>query len=187
MRIISGKYRGRKLNSPEDYSVRPTTDRVKENIFNILQFDIKGATVLDLFAGSGALGIEAISRGAEEVWFVDNSKKSVELIKKNLEKVEYEGGVINRDYVDAILSFNKIFDIVFIDAPYDTGLAEKAVIHISEKNLLAVDGVIVYEHSSLSSYTAPEGYTLSDVRKYGNTTVSFIRREGKSAAKEVKL
>jgi 16S rRNA (guanine(966)-N(2))-methyltransferase RsmD len=177
MRIIAGKYKGRKLLAPKDDSVRPTTDRVKENIFNILQFDISGASVLDLFAGSGALGIEAISRGADEVWFVDRSRESIELIKKNLEKVQFEGGVLHKDFKDAISDFHKPFDVIFVDAPYSTGLAEQAIKLIMDKQLLAVNGVIVYEHPIELGYMPSEGYVVSDVRHYGNTAISFIRRD----------
>lgn len=176
MRVIAGKYRGRSLAAPKDFSVRPTTDRVKENLFNILQFKIDGARVLDLFAGSGALGIEAVSRGADEVWFVDGSRDSAELIRKNLSGIEYKGGVLNKDFADALKNLDSPFDVIFIDPPYKKGLADKAVEIITERGLLSDKGVIVCEHGADEICLVPEGCTLQSRRKYGDTALSFIGR-----------
>lgn len=119
MRIISGKYRGRKLISPSDDSVRPTTDRIKETVFNILQWEVPGARVLDLFCGSGALGIECLSRGAAEVVFVDKNPASAALTKSNLKGIEGRFRVVTSDFMGVLRSGESKFDIVFVACPTD--------------------------------------------------------------------
>ena len=128
MRVISGTARGKKLNSLEGLETRPTLDIVKESIFNILQFNIKDTSVLDLFSGSGALAIEALSRGAKEAVLCDNSSKAVQIINKNLEETKLidKAKVINSDYTEALNKLaneNKKFDIIFLDPPYKSELA----------------------------------------------------------------
>lgn len=148
MRVISGKYRGKKLFATDDVTIRPTLDRVKETLFNIIQFDVRSAKVLDLFAGSGALGIECISRGASEVVFVDNDTKSLSVLKKNLDLLKDEPYIVyENDYLYALKMLQgKKFDIIFVDPPYDKGLYVSALTKISELKLLSENGKIICEH-----------------------------------------
>lgn len=176
MRIISGRYRGRKLIPPKDNEVRPTTDRIKETVFNILAPRIPGARVLDLFAGSGALGIECLSRGADEVIFVDMSPESVALVHRNLKGLDGNFRVVQADYAAALGRLDGRFDIVFIDPPYGAGLGEKAVSEIFARGLLEKDGVICYEHSSDRRYGPPEG-AVSREKRMGAVTVDFVRKK----------
>ena len=143
MRVISGKYRGRRLFSPEGDLVRPTTDRIKETIFNVLQFRVQDAVCLDLFAGSGALGIECLSRGAKEVVFGDKSPQSIDLVKRNLQGIEGNYRVIAGDFLSVLGGLNTKFDLVFIDPPYKSNLGGIAVEYVINKGLLRDDGVIV--------------------------------------------
>ena len=127
MRIITGSARGTKLESPAGETTRPTSDRVKEAVFSVLQFDIEGSAVLDLFAGSGQMGIEALSRGASEAVFVDNRRESVEIIKRNLASVKLDHGrVVQSDSISFLNSNRTEFDFMFLDPPYGTGLLQAA-------------------------------------------------------------
>ena len=151
MRVVAGKYRGKNLASPKDESVRPTTTRIKETLFNVLQGYVSGATVLDLFAGSGALGIECISRGASDVTFVDRSKDSIALVYQNLKGIDGNYKVVNADFSSALRSSyvsGKKFDLIFLDPPYATNLAELAIELIIQLDLLNEDGIIVFEHGA---------------------------------------
>ncbi len=129
MRVITGSARGRRLNSPEGYDVRPTTDKVKESIFNIIQFTVSDAVVLDLFAGSGQLGIEALSRGAEKCVFVDFSPKSLAVVKSNIELCRFaqQSSVVSSDYISFLKTTSEKFDIVFLDPPYNKGMCNNAL------------------------------------------------------------
>ena len=148
MRVISGQYRGRKLKEPADNAVRPTTDKVKESIFNIIQFDIEGRRVLDLFAGTGQLGIEALSRGAREAIFVDASAEHVKLVKENPQRAGIEEGaaVIRADAPDFLGRGDK-FDLIFLDPPYETDLLIKCLNIINQFDILKDNGIIVCESS----------------------------------------
>lgn len=141
MRIISGKYRGRKLISPIGNDIRPTSDVVKESIFNTVQLSISGSSFLDLFAGSGNVGIEAISRGAK-VCFVDSNRESIALIKKNLEKIEEPFTVLEKDYRDALLMSNEKFDYIFVDAPYAEECIQKICELVYARDLLDRKSVV---------------------------------------------
>ena len=123
MRVITGTARGRKLLEPAGMDIRPTADVVKEAVFNIIQFDVEGRRVLDLFAGTGQLGIEALSRGAAECVFVDESAKAVKIVRENLSRCKLEGRVMQTDAV-SYLPRAGIFDIIFLDPPYDTTLLD---------------------------------------------------------------
>ena len=123
MRVITGTARGRKLKTPEGMDIRPTTDNVKESIFNIIQFDIEGRRVLDLFAGTGQLGIECLSRGAKEAVFVDSSREAVKIIKDNLKTCGFSAPVMQMDSQSFLRSCGQ-FDLILIDPPYDSGLYE---------------------------------------------------------------
>ena len=184
MRVISGSARGKKLNSLEGLETRPTLDRVKEAVFNILQFNIKGASALDLFSGSGALGIEALSRGAKEAVLCDNSNKAVRIIKQNLEETRLidKAEIINKDYVEALKNLNKEskkFDIIFLDPPYKSNYAVESIKYIIQYELLAKDGIIVVETDDENKIEEIENYKeieIYDTRKYGIVYVIFIRK-----------
>jgi len=145
MRVITGTARGRRLITLEGDDVRPTTDRVKEALFSIIQFELEGRRVLDLFAGSGQLGIEALSRGAHCATFVDQSRKSVEIIEKNLVSTGLEKNTIvkNSDATAFLATTKDVFDIAFLDPPYNRGLVQKALPMLCEK--MAKGGVIICE------------------------------------------
>lgn len=177
MRIISGKYRGRRLISPADDRVRPTTDRIKETVFNILQWKVADARVLDLFCGSGALGIECLSRGAKEVVFADRSADSVALTKTNLKGIEGNYRVVAADFMGVLRSGRSKYDIVFIDPPYKSGLGVLAVDGVLDLDRLADDGVIVYEHSTELPFESERADIAVRTKVMGTVTAEFIRRK----------
>ncbi|MCL2820440.1 MAG: 16S rRNA (guanine(966)-N(2))-methyltransferase RsmD [Oscillospiraceae bacterium] len=180
MRIISGMARGRRLKEPNGNRIRPTSDRVKESVFTIIQFDIEGRRVLDLFAGTGQYGIEALSRGAKFVKFVDSSKESVKLVCDNLEICGFSdsAAVYGRDALKYLENDEK-FDLIFIDPPYETGLAAKAVQKITEFDKLNINGIIICELSADSKPPQTElPYVLFKEYKYGGVKiVKYIREE----------
>ena len=180
MRIIAGTARGTVIDAPLGRDTRPTLDRVRENVFNILQQQVRGARVLDLFCGSGALGLECISRGAKEAVFNDCSKDSVAVLTANIKKLG-EGEVCTVRALDYLACFSALqgkFDIVFLDPPYRFDYGVKAAEEIARRGLLAEDGVIVYERDKPFEESAAENFGLhvADVRKYGKTYVSFLRK-----------
>jgi len=178
MRIISGKYRGLTIPSPKEEIVRPTLDRVKENIFNILQFDVPQSNCLDLFCGSGALGLECLSRGAEKVYFVDQSKANIASLEKFLKNIKEKNyNLLVNDYHEALKKFKERkvqFDLIFLDPPYETELAQNAITTIFKNNLLSENGIIIWEHKK----TEKNGYAQKTfkTRTYGTVEVSFIRK-----------
>lgn len=145
MRIISGMARGKKLARPSDNSIRPTSDMVKEAVFNIIQFDIEGKSVLDLFGGTGQLGIEALSRGAKSAVIVDDSPAAIELIKKNLKTSGLSSGKVVRADALKYLESDEKFDIIFLDPPYKSRFLIKALQKIIEFDKLNVGGIIICE------------------------------------------
>ena len=175
MRVIAGKHRGVVLNEFKGKDIRPTSDRAKEAIFNMLQTEISGAKCLDLCCGTGSLGIEALSRGAQSVTFVDLSKESVEITKRNLQKVKENAKVIQSDAIKFLDSTNEKFDIVFLDPPYANDVSVKAVEKIMERNLLTNDGFIVFERDC--PFSGAMGASVFKERKYGKAIVSFIRKQ----------
>lgn len=184
MRVISGSARGKKLVSLDGTNTRPTLDQVKEALFNIIQFDIAGKEVLDLFAGSGALGIEAISRGAKSATFCDNSIDAIKVIKTNIQntKNEDKAVVINKDYMLALKYLSKSnskFDIIFLDPPYKTDFAYKAIDEIINLNLLSKDGIIILEtdDAKKEEEIRKKEIVIFDKRKYGRAILIFIRKE----------
>lgn len=177
MRIVAGRYRGRKLMPPSDDSVRPTTDRIKETVFNILQWDVEGARVLDLFAGSGALGIECLSRGAAEVVFADKSPASVALIRQNLKGIEGSYRVLTADFTGVLRSGEDKFDLIFIDPPYKSGLGELAVDAAFDLGRVAEGGTVVYEHSSELPFKCAREDVKVRTKVMGSVTVEFIRKK----------
>lgn len=144
MRVISGLVRGKKLKEPSDYSIRPTTDMVKEALFNIIQFDLEGRKVLDLFAGTGQLGIECLSRNAASVTFVDQSKDSIGIVKQNLKTCGFEARVVQADSI-SFLQRGEKFDIILLDPPYATNLLDKALEIINSVDILSEGGIIMCE------------------------------------------
>ena len=156
MRVISGKARGLKLNTPKNEDVRPTTDRVKESLFNIINPYVMDNNVLDLFAGTGSLGIECLSRGAHKCVFVDKSKESMAIVKSNIKKarVENESTTLNIDFKSAVTSLGRQgekFTIIFMDPPYYKNMFIDALSSVDENNLLEEDGIIVVEHDTKDS------------------------------------
>lgn len=178
MRVITGTARGRRLAEPKTEGIRPTTDKVKESIFNIVQFDVEGRRVLDLFAGTGQLGIEALSRGAESVTFVDENTAAVKLVRENLSRCEMEGVVRQCDSISFLSGCGK-FGLIFIDPPYDSGLAEKALLKIIEFDILSEGGIIICETSS--NCTLPEvqpPYYKAKEYRYGKVKLTTYGRKG---------
>lgn len=184
MRVISGKKRGTKLECPGGDNVRPTTDRIKESLFNIIQNSVFNSVVLDIFSGSGALGIEALSRGAKAAYFIDNSRESIKYLQKNLAKTGFsnESNILLGNALSEIkkLSSKNIqFDLVFLDPPYKMNLIDPVLAALSESQLVHEDTLIVVEHSL--DEEVPEsigGLTKFNERKYGKTTkISFLKLE----------
>ena len=145
MRVITGFARGKRLQTLEGVDVRPTTDKVKEGLFSAIQFEIEGRIILDLFAGSGQLGIEALSRGAEKCWFVDKSSKSISVIESNLKNTGLmdRARVINKDYASFLAVSSESFDIAFLDPPYKSDMLLDALETVSKK--MNLGGVIMCE------------------------------------------
>lgn len=177
MRVITGTARGRKLKEPSNRDIRPTTDQVKEAMFNIVQFDVEGRRVLDLFGGTGQLGIEAASRGAGSVTIVDSSRESLKLIKDNVAHCELNIQVVAGDAL-GYLERCPQYDLVFIDPPYDSGLAEKALKAIKEFDILSEGGIIICEsrrETALPELAAP--YSLHREYRYGKVKLTVYTKE----------
>lgn len=176
MRVISGEKRGKKLISLQGDSVRPTTDRVKESLFNILQLDIPGRSFLDLFAGSGQMGIEALSRGAKNAVLVDSSAKSVQVCKQNLENVGLKAEVINSESKRFLENTVESFDIAFLDPPYSMGLLEACLpILVTKINL---GGCIVCEHPKTDDLPQQVGDFINcKSYKYGKIMLTMYRHK----------
>ena len=181
MRIIGGKYRSRVLAEFNGKDVRPTADRTKESLFNILSVKSIGARVLDLFAGSGNLGLESVSRGAKEVVFNDLSKESIAIVKKNLTALKIpvngeEAKVYNYDALTCLDVVKGKFDIVFLDPPYALDIGRKAIEKIVKNDLLAENGVIVYERD-IPFEGDVDGLVKYDERRYGKAYLTFFKGE----------
>lgn len=179
MRIIAGKYRGRKLEAPSDMDVRPTTDKMRERVFSMLQHArypaLHGANVMDVFAGTGALGLEALSRGAAHVTFVEKSPKSIALLIKNVTGVKAEADTtLIKSRATSLSAATTPCDIIFMDPPYGRGLLEPSIACLLEGGWLAGGGVIVAEMKSDEAFEVPEGLTLIDERKQGIQRVVFL-------------
>jgi 16S rRNA (guanine966-N2)-methyltransferase len=183
MRIIAGKARGRKLLSPETLETRPTLDRVKESMFSMIQGYIPDALVVDVFAGTGSLGLEAASRGAKEVYLVDKSNTTFPLLEKNIETLKFEKfcTALNMDAYDALRKLSnqgKVFNIIFIDPPYCKEMIPEAMKIVNENKMLSSDGIIVTKIDSIEEiYEGYKNIKLSRSKKYGNTTVCFYKYE----------
>lgn len=188
MRVISGTARGTILHSIEEKITRPTLDRVKESLFNIISKNIcEDTIVLDLFAGSGAIGIEFLSRGVSKVTFCDNSSKAVEMIKQNLKKTRFEEKaiILNKDYNIALKKLygdNKKFNIIYLDPPYKTDYGTNAINIINELNLLEDNGIVILEtdekQRDIDNLNKIDiKYKIYDIRKYGRAYLIFLKYE----------
>lgn len=177
MRIITGLARGRRLKEPEGMEIRPTTDMVKESLFNIIQYDIEGRKALDLFAGTGQLGIEALSRGAASVTFIDESQAAIKLIKENLKRSGLEGAKVLQADALTFLAASEKFDLIFLDPPYNTTMLEKSLSKIFQFDKLNEHGIIVCE--SKSAKDMPEAvlpYQKLREYRYGSVKITLYIR-----------
>lgn len=186
MRVISGSARGRKLREPDGQAIRPTTDMVKESVFNIIQFEIEGRRVLDLFAGTGQLGIEALSRGADSAVFVDESSDAVRLIRENIKNTGFENkSVVERSDAAAFLRRGERFDVIFLDPPYETGLVETALKNIIEFDILKENGIIICETKAeklLPEATPP--YKKGKEYKYGRIKITLYSKSSRAGMEQ---
>ena len=178
MKIISGKYKGRNLEGHNLDGTRPTMERVKESLFAIIQNHLDNAIVLDLFSGSGNLGIEALSEGASFAYLVDFNKKAAITIKNNLNNIGIkEAEVINLDYKKALNYLkDKKIDLIFLDPPYKTDFIEQSIKLIDEYNMLNEDGLIICENDSLDKIVYPDNYEVVKDRKYGDKWVVILKK-----------
>ena len=180
MRVITGKARGIQLKTPEGLQTRPTSHRVKEALFSIIQFDVPGRRVLDLFGGTGQLGIEALSRGATGAVFVDAGDKACSLIRENLRrcKMDKDAQIIRSDYLQYLQTCRDKFGIVFLDPPYAEVFLENALKKITEIDILESGGIIVAERPVGKDlpWDFP-GFTRSKDYKYGNTLLTLYRKD----------
>lgn len=180
MRIIAGSRKSLRLKTPKGEGIRPALDKVKEAIFNIL-WSVDGLRVLDCFAGTGNIGLEALSRGAAHATFIDSGREAIDLIRQNIALCTFEDQTTLFPYAaaTAIAKLGKQgaqFDLIFVDPPYNKDLVNPSIQQIADANLLAPDGQIICEHFPKEVLTPPEGYTLADERKYGQTLISFVKR-----------
>ena len=176
MRIIAGDYKGRRLETPKDNAVRPTTDKAKEALFSILTNDIWGSRVLDLFAGTGNLGLEALSRGASECVFADQSRDSLRMVRNNIAHcgAEERSRVVSGDYRKVLMSQRRPFDIIFLDPPYNRGMLDGCFQLIAENGLLNEGGTIVAEHRREEELPDQlHGFTKVKERRYGVVMLSI--------------
>ena len=178
MKIISGKYKGRNIEGYNLDGTRPTMERVKESLFAIIQNYLDGAVVLDLFSGSGNLGIEALSEGASFAYLVDYNKKASDTIKRNLNIIGIKDAeVINLDYKKALNYLkDKKIDLIFLDPPYKTDFIEQSIKLIDEYNILSNEGLIICENDSLDKIVYPDNYEVVKDRKYGDKWVVILRK-----------
>ena len=179
MRVITGKARGVQLKTPEGMQTRPTSDRVKEALFSIINFEIPGAKVLDLFGGTGQLGIEALSRGAQSAVFVDAREDACKLIRENLKrtKLEQGGRVVRSDYLEYLKRCNEQYSIIFLDPPYAEVFLENALKQITEIDILQSDGIIVAERPLGKELPWEfDGFARSKDYKYGKTLLTIYRK-----------
>ena len=180
MRVIAGKARGVSLKTPNGMATRPTADRVKEALFSIIQFDLPSAKVLDLFAGTGQLGIEALSRDAKSAVFVDEREDACRLVRENLSKTKLDAyaKVIRSDYMQYLKSCTEKFDIILLDPPYAEVFLENSLKLITEIDILHSGGIIVTERPAEKSLSLLfDGFTRSKDYKYGNTILTIYRKD----------
>ena len=186
MRIIGGKYKGLKLIQPNGNNIRPTSDRLKESLFSIItsnkyKININDCNVLDICSGTGSLGIESFSRGAVSVYFIDKDYRSINLIYKNISKlnIDYKFQnkikIIKDEATKALKNINKIFQIVLIDPPYNSNIIEKCLFTLRELNLINENSYIFAESSKTGNFNY-DGYQILDVKLYGNSKLTILRQ-----------
>ncbi len=181
MRVITGKARGVVLKAPEGLATRPTADRVKEALFSIIQFEVPAARVLDLFGGTGQLGIEALSRGAKSAVFVDEREDACRLIRENLKRTKLAefAKVVRSDYMTYLKNCREIFDIILLDPPYAEVFLENSLNLITEIDILQSGGIIITERPLGKDLTLDfPGFTRSKDYKYGKTILTIYRKDG---------
>ena len=181
MRVITGTARGRRLNELKGNETRPTTDKVKEAVFSAIQFEVEGSEVLDLFAGTGQLGIEALSRGAAGAVFVDKRADAVKLVRDNLALTQLteNAQVICGDSMAYLRGLNRKFDIVFLDPPYAADLLENALTHLFAFDILRPHGIIIAESPADKTLPVPpEPYRVAKEYRYGKIKTTVYRRDG---------
>ena len=180
MRIISGSLKGRKLATPKGHTLRPTSDRVKESMFNILGKEVEGKIVLDLFAGTGNLGIEALSRGARRIIFIENSREAFKLIEKNLLScgMKDRSEILLKDVdgaIDMLKRKGETFDLIFMDPPYEKGLIQRTVRKLKTEKICHEDSILVIEHNRREPLPdTSEEWNLIDQRRMGDTVISLL-------------
>ncbi len=180
IRIISGEYRGKKLATIQGIKTRPTADRMRESLFNILSHRVKNTRVLDLFAGTGALGIEALSRGAEHAVFIDNYKPALKTIKKNITScnLETKSKIFNWNIsknLNCLNSAPPLFNLVFMDPPYNTGVINKTLSNLHSSRAIESRALIIIEHSSMEPMAVDDfPFEILEQRRYGKTVFSFL-------------
>ena len=180
MRVISGKARGVLLKTPDGLITRPTADRVKEAMFSIIQFDLPGARILDLFGGTGQLGIEALSREAKSAVFVDEREDACKLMRENLKRTKLENSarVVRSDYANYLRNCKEKFDIIFLDPPYAEVFLENSLNLITEIDILQSGGIIVAERPAGKELLCNfPGYTRSKDYKYSSTILTIFRKD----------
>ena len=177
MRIIAGKYRGRKLKSPPSLQTRPTSDRLRETLFNILAPRIRGARFLDLCAGSGAGGIEALSRGAARAAFLDKDPAALDLVRASLKGIGVSSQILRVD-VRHPGRASEAASLVFLDPPYGEGIAAPALSALAEHGWIAPGALVVVESGPRDDFAPPEGFTARDTRKYGKARFALLRYVG---------
>ena len=176
MKIISGKYKGRVLKGFDIDGTRPTMDRVKESLFAMIQDYIDDSIVLDLFSGSGNLGIEALSNGAKEAYLIDKNKAAIFTINENIKNLSIDNAiVIKSDYEQLLNNCNIKFDLIFLDPPYKTNYLEKSINLINENNLLNEKGLIICESDSLDKIFYPDCFIVYKEKKYGDKYIVILK------------
>ncbi len=175
MRVVGGKFRGKKLKEFSGQDIRPTSDRAKESIFNIINIKVVGSSFLDLFCGTGSMGIEALSRGAEMVVFTDKDATSVNITNDNLKSVKQEIRALKISAEDYLKGCTQKFDIIFLDPPYAYDNVEILMQTILNNDILNKDGLVIYEHKQDRLSVNYEGFTLTDIRKYGIAIFDFYK------------
>ena len=193
MRIISGKFRGLKLQPPVDFSIRPTSDRLKESLFSILEsnkynIQIKASNVIDICSGTGALGIEALSRGAKLVYFIDKDPKAINVLQKNIAKLKIDEKektyikVIKEDALKALQDIKIVFDVVLIDPPYNSKIIEECLIKLKENNLIDLNSYIFAESGKNENINFDD-FDLLDTKIYGKSKLTILRLYNSSSVK----
>lgn len=183
MRVISGSARGRMLQAVPGKDTRPTTDKVKESVFNILQFRLYGAVMLDLFAGTGQMGIEALSRGAARAVFVDRSPKAISVIRRNVAaaRVQERAEILNVPYQQALQKLQgQKFDILFLDPPYGGELLNSALKAVESFDILSSDGIIICESSVEDTIICPDTFAVHKTYQYGTICLTALCRKAEN-------